>query len=155
MDKFSVDFVELQSKLTAKKAYLLADVKHKIKKVAFDVVRFMDKDNIDELWQIQRQGDDEYIVAMYDDSALEVTKIASTSSWKVVTAGSKLQVMFDNQPLKVISLASLGIPAEDAELVRRNMEKRFASDSEFANIFVQELSEDDQEFVKASSKSGK
>ena len=53
MKKFAVGYASLQSSLEKPKVYKLEDVKDKIKKVVFDVVRFLDSDNIDGLWQIQ------------------------------------------------------------------------------------------------------
>src|SRR5574343_1213936 len=80
MNKFALDYSELQSKLTAKRAYPLAEVKDKIRKVAFDVVQFIDSNHIDELWKIERDGDNEYIVAMYDED--DENKISTSQDRK-------------------------------------------------------------------------
>lgn len=149
MDKFSVDLTELQSKLQAKKAYRLSDVKHKIKKVAFDVVKFVDSDRIDDLWQIQRDGDDEYIVAMYDDN---VTKTASapTSQWSALAdnAGNNVNVFYRNVPVKRICIASMGIPAEDSYLVCRSITEKLASDKSFLVKFLSELTDSERKSLE-------
>lgn len=144
MNDFLVDYSELQAKLSKKRAFRLNDVKHKIKKVAFDVVRFVDNDKIDDLWQIHREGDDEYIVAMYDE---DQQKTASTSIWSVVpdSNGTNLNVFCNNFPIKRVALNTLGIPSEDAHTVAHMMRKKFSTDQSFIDVFVKELSDKERE----------
>ena len=136
MLKFSIDYPELQNKLNQKKAYLLSEVNDKIVKVAFDVVRFVDTDSLDKLWRIHNDGDKEYIVAMYDDDALiaEAKKTASVKEWSVVLDGRKenATIFKQNQPICKLSLASLGIPANEAYLLSEWLPKKLASDVNFA-----------------------
>ena len=61
MDKHSVNYDNMNKKLTEKKAYKFNDVKDRLIKVAFDVVKFKDSDNIDGLWQVQSSDDGEVI----------------------------------------------------------------------------------------------
>lgn len=154
--KFSVDYTDLQSKLSKKRAFRLSDVKGKIRKVAFDVVRFVDSDKIDDLWQIHRDGDDEYIVAMYDDEQTEKKAEASVSNpWKAMPDGSgqNIHLFYKDTPIKKIALASLGIPAEDAWLVSRSVSQRLASDQSFFNSFVKELSDEEKKALKQAEPS--
>lgn len=39
MNKFSLDYEHLDQRMNTRKVYRLADVQHRIEKVAFDVVR--------------------------------------------------------------------------------------------------------------------
>ncbi len=144
MNKFSVDYTDLQGKLSKKKAFRLSDVKHKIKKVAFDVVRFVDSDKIDDLWQIHRDGDDEYIVAMYDDEGQTPTL---KTAWSVLpdASGQNLSVFYGSSPIKRIGLKQLGIPAEDAGMVSQSVRTKLATDEKFLNTFVNELSKEERE----------
>jgi hypothetical protein len=115
MNKFDLDYTKLEDKLTAKKAYKLSDVKDKIKKVAFDVVRFTDKQDIDGLWQIQNCEDGDYIVAMYDENENKDV-VKESSKWTVVTdRGNKFaNILYKDLPIAKISLASYGMTGEDA-----------------------------------------
>lgn len=141
MTKFSVDYSDLQNKLSRKKAFRLADVKGRIRKVAFDVVRFVDSDKLDDLWQIHRDGEDEYIVAMYNDNE-QTEKVASITNWKALpdSSGNHINIFFRNAPVKKIALAPLGIPTEDAWLVSRSISEKLASDQSYLKSFIQELS---------------
>ena len=81
MKKFAIDVDSLENKLQKKTAYRLEDVKDKVRKVAFDVVRFVDNDaTIDGLWQIQKHDDGEYIVAMYEDKPMAPVEKMSWST---------------------------------------------------------------------------
>lgn len=144
MSSISVNYAELQTKLSQKKAYKLSDVKDRIKKVAFDVVRFVDNDRLDHLWKIEGNGDEEYIVAMYDDEP----KIAIASEeldWKTVPDRSgNINVFYQNNHIKKISLASIGVPEEDAWLVANSLGNRLASDNKFYDKFVESLTAEEK-----------
>lgn len=141
MVNYSVDFDDLQRKLKKNKAYRLADVKDRLKKVAFDVVRFVDSDKIDDLWQIHRDGDDEYIVAMYEDEEPLTVNSSAKSPWSAVpdNAGNSVNVFFDGVPITRVALAPLGIPASDAYLVSNSLPNKLASDESFLAKFVNNL----------------
>lgn len=143
MNKFSVDYQSLQSKLEKKKAYRLSEVQDKIKKVAFDVVRFVDSDNIDGLWQIQHLNDGDYIVAMYsDDTNSESPVTKSSTDWSVIAdkTGSHLNFFYKGTPVTRLSLASLGIPSSDSGLVTNYLPIRLASNPKLVSGLLQELS---------------
>ncbi len=150
MMKFSVDYTDLQSKLSKKRAFRLSDVTGKVKKVAFDVVRFVDSDKIDDLWQIHRDGDDEYIVAMYEEEQTEKTASVATTSWRAVPdgAGKNIHLFYKDVPIKRIALAPLGIPSEDAAMVSRSISQKLASDRSFFDSFVKELTEEERATLK-------
>jgi hypothetical protein len=146
MMKFSVDYTDLQNKLSQKKAFRLLDVKDKLKKVAFDVVRFTDSDKIDDLWQIHRDGDDEYIIAMYDDDQTEKKAVASSNPWSAIpdTLGNNINIFYNKNPIKRIKIASLGIPSEDAWLVSHSIMDKLANDKLFFNSFIKELTKEEK-----------
>ena len=63
MNKFAVDYNSLESELTPRPQYFrYDDVKDRLRKVAFDVVRFKDGDDISGLWQIQQTDEGEVIL---------------------------------------------------------------------------------------------
>jgi len=148
MVKFSVDYSDLQSKLSQKKAFRLSEVKGRIKKVAFDVVRFVDSDKIDDLWQIYRDGDDEYIVAMYEEQ--NEKKASASGNWKVLpdSSGSYIHLFCKNVPITRIALTPLGIPSEDAWLVSRTVMEKLANDQSYLNSLIQELTEEEKSSLR-------
>lgn len=156
MDKFSVNYTELQGKFLKKRAYRLDDVKHRIRKVAFDVVRFVDdNDGIDGLWQIHRDGDDEYIVAMYDEVKKEASKNVTSNIWNALqdSSGNYVNVFYHGNPVKKISLAELGIPPEEAYLVCQSLKDKLANDKVFLRKFANELENIEiKELTEVSSK---
>lgn len=85
MSQFKVDFAKLENKLL-KKSYRLADVKDQLETVAFDIVRFKDKDRGASLWQVQSADDGDYIIALYEENNDE--KKASSSPWEIVVSAS-------------------------------------------------------------------
>jgi len=142
MNKFSVDYQSLQGKLDQKKAYRLSEVKDRIKKVAFDVVRFVDSDNIDGLWQIQHANDGDYIVAMYDDATGPESPVTKSSNdWSVVTdkTGSHINFFYKGTPITRLSLASLGIPESDSNLVANYLPIRLASNPKLVSGLLLEV----------------
>lgn len=144
MNKFSVDYTDLQNKLNSKKAFRLSEVQHRIQKVAFDVVRFVDSDRIDDLWQIHRDGEDEYILAMYDDSDadnLSKKTAAPVSKWKAIAdhGGEAINIFFKDSPITRIALASMEIPMSDASLICRYLPIKLANDDEFRANFIANL----------------
>lgn len=143
MDKYAVDLNSLKESLTKKKAYRLEDVKDKIRKVAFDVVRFVNKDeNIDGLWQVHHADDGDYIVAMYDDEPEEVEK--TSSNWSVILdkTSENINIFYKNAPINKVAVASLGIPKEDANLVCDYLPEKLASNKKLAASLLADLAKE-------------
>lgn len=116
MAKFaSSDYQNLEETLdkSSKEIYKYEDVKHRLCKVAFDVVKFLpDHDNyIDGLWQIQNTDDGEVIVARYKDEP----EMKSESSWsaELNKAATEITIYHNNCPVKVVTASDLGIKGED------------------------------------------
>lgn len=148
MNKFAVDYASLQGKLETKKVYKLEDVKDKIKKVAFDVVKFMDSDNIDGLWQIQHTSDGDYIVAMYGEEGAEasVTKSSSAVDWNVITdkSGKNLNFFYKGTPITRLATASLGLPPGEVSFVTSYLPEKLASNPKLVTGLLQEVSPEER-----------
>lgn len=146
--KFTFDYQDLESKLNRKQAFLLADVKDRIKKVAFDVVKFNDDDNFEHLWQIQGEGESQFIVALYDTEEKQ-TKTASVSPWSAISDAGYVQVFFRNSPITKIALQPLGIPVEDAHLVCNSLPKKLATDHDFLQKFLNNLNAQERSVLES------
>lgn len=135
------DYLKLESQITKQRFYKLADVQDKIEKVAFDVVRFKDDDDLSRLWVIQPSADGDVIVAMYDDSddALE------TKSWQAIAdKQANINVFYKGEPIKRLAMSSLGIPKEDISIVCRSLTKKLATDFETRKALLMELPIDER-----------
>ena len=132
MDKYTVDLITLDSKINARKQIKLADVKDKIEKIAFDVVRFSDDSNVPKLWQVQ--GD--YIVAMYDENEEAVTGDWSVESDKLNKSAT---IFYKNTPLKNIKLAEVGIKEEEVENFKQYLPERLANNKELVKKMINSL----------------
>ena len=132
MQKYSLDYEYLQPK---PKTFKLEDVKDRLEKVAFDVVRFVDDDTAG-LWQINQTDDGEYIVAQYEDH-IETEK---QSSWNAVLdkQGSNVNIFYGNSPVTKISVASLGLENNDAKYIERALTSSLGN-KEFLRKFLSEL----------------
>jgi hypothetical protein len=121
MDKYSIDYNQLHSKINTGKVFKYNDVKHRLQKVAFDVVRFIDTDDsIDGLWQVQATDDGEVIVAMYEQNSDNLNtsnkiNIDKSSSWKTILdkRAGEIHVLYKNEP--ITKVASFEIEAELAD----------------------------------------
>jgi hypothetical protein len=148
MDKFSLDYGQLDEHFVNRKVYKLADVRDRIEKVAFDVVRFTDKDSIDGLWRIDKQGDDEVIVAMYEDQPIEITASVK-NPWSVISdkASENVNVFYKGEAVKKIALASVGIAKDDAKQFARNLPKMLVSNSALVRKMVNDLPKEDKSLL--------
>jgi hypothetical protein len=146
MEKFAVNYNHLQSDLAERpKFYRLADVEHRLTKVAYDIVRFTDGDDISSLWQVQETQDGEVIIAQYDDTInfSPVSKTASASTdWKVLSDNSNehINIFYKSSPVTKLSLASLGIPSAEADVVCRYLPEKLASNKVLASKLLLEIS---------------
>lgn len=143
MPKFSIDYQELSNSVSyvQKKIFKLADVKDKLEKVAFDVVRFKDG-NPDELWQIQNADDGDYIVARYDaEEAKEEVKTSARWDALVNEASGDINIFYKGQPIVKMAAAKLGISSEDLGAVKRLLPGKLASDKNFVKALLTTLDE--------------
>ncbi len=137
--RFEVNYDSLETNLTQRKSFKLADVKNRIEKVAFDFVRFTDSESIDDLWQIQSCEDGEYIVAMYDEPKIAN---ASEETWRIIAQGSELQVFYKSSPITRFSLDQIGLGGENPSLLRRSLTKKLASDKNLVKKLMCDLSDE-------------
>src|SRR5271165_5197573 len=101
MVNFHIDYDNLH-KTVNNKIYRLDEVKHRLEKVAFDVVRFRDAVDPDELWQIQSADDGQYIVARYSEEATETKKASQKQdkTWDVlVSQAGYIHIYYRGIPL--------------------------------------------------------
>jgi len=132
-----VNYQDLDAGIKAPKRYRLSDVQDKIKKVAFDVVRFIEKDNIDTLWQVQSGPDGDYIVAMYPDDGPAVKE---ASGWEAVTDKSgHINLFYKGTPVTRINTASIA-PDMDAEDVCKFLPNKLATNNKLLNSLMKDLS---------------
>jgi hypothetical protein len=143
MSKFSVDYSGLENQLI-KKAYRLNDVKDKVEKVAFDIVRFKDGDKAADLWQIHSTEDGDYIIALYQDSEEK-----TASCWDVLLSknGSDLQISYKGDPLIKLSASQLGIPNFELDKVEQYLPKKLSENKKLVKALLNQLSSTAKEQV--------
>lgn len=144
----SLDYSNLEKSLESEKnkTYKLSDVNHRLEKVAFDVVRFMDGDDVKSLWKIEKNDDGEYIVANYQSDEANVkladndlSKVASNhNDWKVLInkSASEIQVFYKTNPVAKLSSHILGIPNEELNLVSNYLPKKLSEDKNLAKKII-------------------
>jgi len=140
MSKFQVDMDKLYNKLS-KKVYKLSDVKDRLEKVAFDVVRFKDS-NVEELWQIQSADDGDYIVALYNDEQKDVVKEASAKPWSVSLnkTSKELNVFYKGDFITKIASSSLGFAEKELPDLERILPNKLAANERLAKALLKGLS---------------
>ena len=148
MDRFLVDFTKLDTKMNGPKVYKLADVQHKIQKVAFDIVRFRDNEDTDQLWRIEESVDGPVIVAMYE-SFHEDSKIAEASAksdWGAIAdSETHVNVLYKGEAVKTIAASKLGV--EDVHLLCKWLPKKLSSDSGFRTALVKDIPRESRDLL--------
>ena len=144
MPKFELDYKNL-SNTVEKKTYKLADVKHRLVKVAFDVFRMKDG-NVDELWQIQNSDDGDYIVAKYEN---EEVKEKTASKWEVLVseASGNIDVFYKGHPITKFAAKKIGVSVEEFSTIKDVMPNKLASDKGFLKAFLNTLDKETKEQV--------
>jgi len=142
MSNFGIDYSALDTQIN-KRYYKLSDVAGRLEKVAFDIVRFKDSNDSDELWQIQQADDGEYIVAKYDAEPVEkVEKTASERSWEVLvnkTSGD-ISVFYKSNHVAKFSATKLGVPASDLDSLTHFLPKKLNTNKELVKALLDNLS---------------
>lgn len=138
MNKFSVNYDELSTSVE-KKVFRLADVKHRLVKVAFDIVRFKDGDD-SQLWQVQSSDDGEYIVSLYSEE--EAVKTAAPSDWKVVISklSGDLNFFYKGDRLVKVASSKLGLPANELDKAQGYLPQKLATNKKLVEALLKELS---------------
>lgn len=137
MSKFSVDYSSLGQTIY-KTAYRLNDVKDRIERVAFDIVRFKDEDKGADLWQVQSADDGDYIVALYQP---EEEKIASTWDVSINKISGDLQVSYKGDPIVRVLASKIGIPRSELQKAEQYLPTKLAGNKKLVNALLNELNE--------------
>ena len=141
------DYENLDSIFNKKKTIRLADVQDRIEKVAFDVVRFVDADNLDKLWVVKDEGGHKVLVALYDEGD-EVVKEASAKVWNAIPDKlGNVTVYYKSQPITKIAVSSFGIPKEDVNVVCRSLPNLLATDGSFLQSMLKTLDASDRDML--------
>lgn len=145
MNKFAVDYNSLKDKLNTKRHYKYSDVKHKLVKVAYDIVKFEDGGGIDGLWQIQKTDEGDVIVAMYSDSNDE--KKALSSNWSVLLdkTASVANIFYKDEYVKKI--ASSEVEVENFKMLAEILPETLNENSNLREKMLSSLSSDDKEYL--------
>lgn len=143
MQKFEIDFLQLEKKLNQPKYYKLSDVQHRLQKVAFDVVRFMDGQEIEGLWQIKKTDDGEVIVAMYEDSS----NVKESTNWTAVTdkTAANVHLFYKGTPVKKLCIANMGIPQSDWKSAADLLPAKLASNQNLVGKLLNDLEPEHRE----------
>lgn len=137
MSKFEINYSGLENTIM-KKAYRLEDVKDRIERVAFDIVKFKDDDEGANLWQIQSADDGEYIVAVYNQ---EEDKTANDWSVRLSKVGSALQISYKGDPIIRVASSNLGIPPSELPRVEKYLPEKLAENKKLVRALLNELDE--------------
>lgn len=128
-DKFTVNFDNLSQTLIPQKSYRLVDVQNRIEKVAYDLVRFRDNEDTDQLWKIQDGTDGPVIVALYgDDGGLATESSKEKNNWDALPDKSAMHIYYKGEPLVSLSAKEMGIPETEFNVARRWLPKKLAGD---------------------------
>lgn len=148
MDKYSVDFTNLETKITRPKAYKLADVQHLIQKVAFDVVRFRENEDTAQLWKIEESADGPMIVAMYDSVETEKVAEASVKEWDAVADGSSnINIFYKGEAVKKVAASDMGFSSDEIPMMCRWIPAKLASDSQLRSALLKDMSSETREML--------
>jgi hypothetical protein len=150
MSKFSINYDSLKNSINKQKVYKYSEVKDKLVKVAWDVVKFnCDSEDIDGLWKVQTTPEGEVIVAMYDSEGLsaesqsEKVLTAVASSWEVVPSRDKesINIFYKDEAVKKIASSDMGIKREDVPSFCRDIAAKLDNDDKLRKSLINELSE--------------
>jgi len=129
-DKFSVNFDQLATHLTPDPVIRLSDVEGRIEKVAYDMVRFRDNSDTDQLWKIQEGPEGPVIVALYGEDGSKVSESSedAKTDWEALPEKSAMHIFYKGEHLTSLSSSDLGIPEEEFPVLRRWLPKKLAAD---------------------------
>jgi hypothetical protein len=151
MANFSIDYNSLH-KTVSTKTYRLDEVKHRLEKVAFDIVRFKDSNDIDELWQIQSADDGSYIVAKYNEEpSIDTKKASDDKTWDVLISQSGyVNIYYCGTPFAKFAASDLGLSLEDLSTVKRFLPQKLATDKTFIKALLSTLNKSEEQNILAT-----
>lgn len=141
MPKFSIDFNKLEDKVL-NKTYKYEEVKDRLEKVAFDIVRFKDGDQASALWQVQSSDDGDYIITLYEEPEDQL-KTASKNPWDVSISkiSNSLNIFYKGDPICKVSAKKLGIQDSELNFVGKFLPEKLASNEKLVKALLLELSD--------------
>lgn len=143
MNKYTLDYDSLEKAIERPKAYRYEDVKDKIVRVAYDIVRFQSpEEDIDTLWQVQATDDGDVIVAMYDEGGktAEASAKEPDGNWNVVADGnSNMHIFYKDRPIKRIAAAQAGIPEAEVSSFCNDVKKKLNADKDFRTSLLNDI----------------
>ncbi len=148
MSKHSIDYSALDSRLN-KKSYKLSDVKDRIEKVAFDVVRFKDSDadKISGLWQIQSSDEGDYIVSLYDESNDTIKTASQKTNWEIVSTAKDLHFFYKGDPILKTSALNLDLSERDLLNISRSLPEKLATNKKLVSAVLNQLDASSKKMV--------
>jgi hypothetical protein len=148
-DKFTVDFDHLtQTLLPQKRAYRLTDVEDRIERVAYDLVRFRDNSDTDQLWKIEDGVEGPVIVALYgEDGGLKTSESAIKGDWDAIPDKKAVHVFYKGEPLLSLSSEELGIPVDEFGIVRRWLPRKLEADRGLQKELLSKVASSGRELI--------
>lgn len=146
-DKFTIDFDYLTNQLSTERIYKLADVQDRIEKVAYDIVRFRDNKDTDQLWKIEDRADGPVIIALYGDDGALLSESSETSEWDAIPDKTAMNIFYKGESVVALSEKELGIPKEEFPLVKKWLPKKLASSIELQNNLFNLMTSSNKELV--------
>jgi hypothetical protein len=136
-DKFTIDFDHLAESVVPQQTHHLRDVEHRIERVAYDLVRFRDNEDTDQLWKVEDGSDGPVIVALYgDDGSLIKTESSPKKDWEVIPDKTAMHFYYKGEPLVSLSSDQLGIPENEFTIAGRWIPRKLASDERFQMLLL-------------------
>jgi hypothetical protein len=148
-DKFTVDFDHLsQTLLPRKRAYRLADVEDRIERVAYDLVRFRDNADTDQLWKIEESAEGPVIVALYgEDGELKTSESSVKKDWDAIPDKKAVHIFYKGEPLVSFSSQELGIPVEEFGVLRRWLPRKLEADQSLQKALLSKVASSGRELI--------
>lgn len=137
-NKFQIDVEALKQKMI-KKSYKLSDVKDRIEKVSWDIVRFTEGDDAANLWQVQSADDGEYIISLYEEAPEEVK--TANSNWQISLSktASVMDFYYKGDPIISLKADKLGLPTDDLAAATRYLPKKLSENKQLVRALLNEL----------------
>lgn len=145
-DKFTVDLNNLAQTVSTERVYKLSDVQHRIKKVAYDLVRFRDNEDTEQLWKIEERSDGPVIVALYgDDGGLVTESVAN--DWEAIPDKVAMHIFYKGEPLASLNSKDLGIPTSEFELASTWLPKKLSSDESLQKSLFTKIAKTSRDLI--------
>ena len=154
MDKYSINYNDLHERANQKKAYKYEDVKDRVVRVAWDVVKFeCDSEDIDGLWKIEKTQDGEVIVAAYDasnDTELSaesqadegLTATASANHWQVIASRDTMNIFYKGDAIRTIASSDIGVSERDLPSFCGDIARKLNTEASYKTSLLNDMPDD-------------